>query len=158
MAENLVPALSPKLGHGHREPRVVHEAWSLRDRLAEDDLANDGAELVHGGVNEDHAAYGDAQHAEGMRERIERVVEDGIALEAVPRARTDKLRAVVRAIYTVDCKNELRSMSTWFEQSWDWATHLIHTTSPAVERPTAATVLLKKNLSDCSQKIDKYDL
>ncbi len=55
MAEILVPALSPKPGHGHREPWPVRDAWPLRDRLVEHDLANDGAELVQdvGGAVDD---------------------------------------------------------------------------------------------------------
>ena len=57
-----MPAVPPKLVHGHGQPGTVRDARPLRDGLPEYDLADHGANLVQdvdGGVDEDHAADGD---------------------------------------------------------------------------------------------------
>ena len=108
VAEELVPAFAPELRHGRGHPGPVGDARPLRGRLAEDDLAEERADLVHdvdGGVDDDHAAYGDAGYLDEARERVEGVVEDGVALEAVC-GWTHELHEVVRCVKRGDLDQE----------------------------------------------------
>ena len=112
VAEELVPSPAPKLGHGSGHPGPVGDARPLRGRLAEDDLPKERADLVHdvdGGVDDDHAAEGDAGHDEQPRREVEGVVEDGVALEAV-RGRTEELDEVVRGVERRDFAQEFEEL------------------------------------------------
>ena len=100
MAEELVPALAPELGYGHGQPGAVRDAGPLCQGLAEHDLADQRAELVHdvdGGVDKDHAADRDGQHVEKVREWVEGIVVNGVAFGTIS-SRTDELHHVVRGV------------------------------------------------------------
>ena len=66
-----MPTFAPELRYGRGHPGPVGDARSLRRRLAEEDLAAERAGLVHDvdrGVDDDHAAEGDAGYLEKARE------------------------------------------------------------------------------------------